>query len=259
MTPLDHAHASMEANVEDDTLRLQFYERLADAELFMLLEAEVTGDKINPMTFPVEDNAFVLVFDREERLSEFTGAPSPYVAMSGRKVVELLKDQDLGLGINLSVAPSSTLLPPDAIAWLARMLGERASEVDALPIEVSAPSGLPESVVVSLDKKLATAEGLAKSAYLVSVSYEGAGNSHMLAFVEPLEGAQNALTQAVQEALTFSGIDAGQLDVAFFDASDPICIKFASVGLRFDIPQPQTREHQQTAPGMDPDAPPILR
>ena len=36
-TPLDAAHAAMEAAPEDDAARLRFYERLADSELFLLL------------------------------------------------------------------------------------------------------------------------------------------------------------------------------------------------------------------------------
>ena len=43
MTPLDMAHALMDAAPEDDAARLRFYERVADGELFLLLETEVEG------------------------------------------------------------------------------------------------------------------------------------------------------------------------------------------------------------------------
>ena len=39
-TPLDRAHASMMADEADDTARLRFYERMADIEVFLLLEQE---------------------------------------------------------------------------------------------------------------------------------------------------------------------------------------------------------------------------
>ena len=39
-TPLDIAHAAMMADESDDAARLRFYERMADVELFLLLEAE---------------------------------------------------------------------------------------------------------------------------------------------------------------------------------------------------------------------------
>jgi len=38
-TPLDTAHAAMMAAPENDAARLRFYERMADAELYLLLEA----------------------------------------------------------------------------------------------------------------------------------------------------------------------------------------------------------------------------
>ena len=74
MTPLDHAHAAMEAAPAYDAARLRFYDRLAASELFLLLEAEAEGDRIRPQVFPVEGQSFVLVFDREDRLTEFVGA-----------------------------------------------------------------------------------------------------------------------------------------------------------------------------------------
>ena len=39
LTPLDIAHGAMEAAPNDDAIRLAFYERLGDGELFLLLEA----------------------------------------------------------------------------------------------------------------------------------------------------------------------------------------------------------------------------
>ena len=39
-TVLDLAHMAMEAAPEDDTARLRFFERVADSELFLLLDAD---------------------------------------------------------------------------------------------------------------------------------------------------------------------------------------------------------------------------
>ena len=84
MTDLDIAHAAMDADPENDAKRLQFYERLADTELFMLLGAEAEGDKVEPELFEIEDQNFVLIFDREERLAQFVGREAPYAGLSGR-------------------------------------------------------------------------------------------------------------------------------------------------------------------------------
>ena len=66
LTPLDAAHAAMEAAPDDDAKRLAFYERLGDGELFLLLEAEAEGEMINPQTFDIGTGEIVLVFDRQE-------------------------------------------------------------------------------------------------------------------------------------------------------------------------------------------------
>lgn len=260
LTPLDTAHAAMEAAPDDDAARLRFYERLADSELFVLLTTEAEGETLSPELFDVGDARFVLVFDREERLSGFVGKPAPYAAVSGRVVAQMLAGQGIGLGVNLEVAPSQMLLPPEAVAWLSETLAHGPSEVEARAEEFYAPKGLPEVLLGALDTKLATAAGLARSAYLVSVVYEGGAQGHLLGFVGAQDGARDALARAVGEALTFSGLEAGSLDVGFFAASDPAAAALSKVGLRFELPQVQESvQAVRAAPGSDPDKPPKLR
>lgn len=258
-TPLDLAHAATEAAPGDDTLRLRFFERLADAELFVLLDAEPAGDSVTPRLFPVQDTTFVLAFDRPERLSAFADGPAPYAAMSGRILAQMLAAESLGLGLNLEVAPSAQLLDPAAIAWLDETLGQTPQETEARPAEIAPPGHLPEVLLTALDTKLALAEGLAHAAWLAEVTYEGGMRSHLLAFVDALPDAQPSLARAVSEALTFSGIEAGTLDVAFFRASDPLCAALARHGLRFDIPQAPAERTATINVGLDPATPPKLR
>lgn len=256
-TVLDTAHAAMEAG--GDAERMRFFERLADAELFVLLAADPVGEDVTPEVFEVADGSFILIFDREDRLSAFVGQPAPYAALSGRAIAAMLVGQGIGLGLNLDVAPSSILIPAAAVDWLTETLGNRPAEVDARPIEIAAPHGLPEALLSGLDAKLAMVQGVARMAYLASVTYAPARPGHLLAFIDAAPGAENALAGAVGEALTFSGLDAGELDVGFFDASDPVAAKLAKVGLRFDLPELASATLQPAAPGMDPDKPPKLR
>ena len=108
--------------------------------------------------------------------------------------------------------------------------------------------------------KLSLAAGLARFAYLCGVRYESGVMSHMLAFIDPVSGSERALAQAVNEALIFSGVEAGSLDVAFFKASDPMAARLAKTGLRFDLPETAPAKTSSVkVPGGDPDAPPILR
>jgi hypothetical protein len=257
-TPLDKAHAAMEAAPEDDALRLRFYERLADAELSMLLESEAEGEDVSPRLFELDSGPVVLLFDRLERLAEFVGQSAPYASLSGRVAVGLLAPQGLGLALNLGVAPSSFLMPADAVSWLAETVSNRPQELEQRPRELTVPGQLPQNLLTSLDEKLATAGGLARHAYLSGVTYSDGRKGHLLAFVDALPGAEPALARAVGEALTFSGLDAGELDVTFLPASDPISARLATVGLRFDLPAP-LEPPARAAPGSDPLRPPILR
>ncbi|WP_372574506.1 SseB family protein [Ruegeria jejuensis] len=258
-TALDVAHAAMEQDGADDAARLRFFERLADSELFLLLTQEAQGDEISPELFDVADGRFVLVFDREERLARFAGRPAPYAALSGRVLAGMLAGQGVGLGLNLDVAPSAQLIPGEAVDWLLDTLAQQPDQVEGHIAELHAPAGLPERLLTALDAKLATAAGLAQSAYLVGVTYQGGGRGHLLAFVDAPEGAREALAKAASEALTFSGIEAGSMDVGFFAASDPMAAKLARHGLRFDLPQPEPLATAPAAPGMDPEKPPVLK
>lgn len=256
-TEIDRAHGAMMADESDDLARLSFYERLAESELFLLLEAEAEGDQITPALFEAEDQQFVLTFDREARMVEFYGKVAPYAALSGRALAQMLEGQRMGVALNMGVAPSAMLIPAEAVDWLAQTLGGAPEEVQGQVTALLPPDGLPEVLVQALDRKLATAAGLALAAYLCGVEYEGGGRGHMLAFVGTTPGAEGALTAAVNEALVFSGIEAGMLDVAHLEADDAVTERVAAVGLRFDLPQPQMPE-LPAAPGMDPDKPPKL-
>ncbi|KIC41554.1 hypothetical protein RA27_09955 [Ruegeria sp. ANG-R] len=258
-TALDAAHATMQAAPEDDAARLRFFERLADSELFLMLSEEAKDENISPELFDVADGRFVLAFDLEERLAEFAGRPVPYVALSGRVLAGMLSGQGVGLGLNLETAPSSMLIPSKALGWLTNTLQHGPREVRQRLAEFHPPTGLPDSLLTALDAKLATAAGLAAAAFLVGTKADDGGRGHLLGFVSAAEGAQPALARAVSEALTFSGIEAGALDVGFFDPDEPAAAALSKVGLRFDLPQPQAPRMERAAPGSDPERPPILK
>ena len=258
VTLLDAAHAAVSADPDNEALRLRFFERLADGEMVILLEREAVGESLEPRVFDLEDGPVVLVFDREERLASFSGGIAPYAALPGRVIAGLLKGQGIGLGVNLGVAPSSMLLPPEALDWLAETLEEAPEEVEAKPVEFLPPR-VPETLIAALDAKLAKAGGLASAAVLAGVVYQGGRRGHMLAFLDAGEGAETALARAMGEALVFSGIEAGELDVAFLRLGDPAAEAMVRVGMRFDLPAPEAADLAPAAPGMDPSRPPKLR
>lgn len=257
-TQLDAAYLAAEASPEDDTKRLAFFERLAASELFLLLESEADGDKVSPQTFEMHDETFVLVFDLETRLTELAQGPAPYAALSGRALAAMLAPQNLGLALNIDVAPSSSFVLAEEVVWLNDMLSHAPQEIEQKIEKLYQPKGLPEKLLTALDARLAAAAGLARSAYLVGVGYEGGGQGHLIGFIDVLPGAEAALAQAVSEVLSFSGLEAAALDVAFFAASDAITARLAKEGLRFDLPKAEPT-HAPEAPGMNPEKPPKLK
>lgn len=259
-TLLDRYHTAMEDAPEDDGARLQFYERLADCELFVLLDRVAEDDQISPEVFPVDGSDYVLVFDREDRLADFVGAAAPYAALSGRMVVQALAGQGAGLGLNLGVAPSSILIPPEAVDWLAQTLNNAPEEVEDRFDEVRQPAGFPEALLGALNLKLASAAGLAPYALLVRTTGAAGDGPFLLAFVDAQPGAEGALAKAVGEAVTFADNPDVALDVTFLASGTPVADRMARVGLRLDLPEPPKPEiAAPSAPGMDPDKPPRLK
>ncbi|MCB2137135.1 MAG: SseB family protein [Rhodobacteraceae bacterium] len=260
-TPLDRAHAAMEAG--GNAARLAFFQEIADAELFLLLEREANDGEIAPKVFPLDEGSFVLAFDREERLAAFAETPVPYAALPGRIIAGALAGQDVGLGLNLGVAPSSMLLPPEALGWLAGMLAAIPEETGARIAAVLPAHDIPATLCDALARKLSGLSGLAAKGWFARVRYADDSEGHLLAFEGAQPGAEAALAKAVSETLVFSGIETLALDVAFPAAGDPLLTRLATVARAIEIQAPPVREmaapKQASAPGMDPTKPPILR
>lgn len=258
MTPIDAAHAAMEADPDDNAARLRFWGGVAENELFLMLAEEPVDGEVTPAEVEVERQRFVLAFDREERLAAFAGGVVPYAALSGRRLAGMLAGQGMGIALNPDVAPSAMLIGPEAVEWLAAMSAEGPAEAMQRIEEVFPPKGLPQDVILALDRRLAAAGGMAQAAWLVGARYEGGGRGHVLAIAGALPGAEAALAEAVAEALRFSGVEAGALDVTFVASDSPAVARFARVGLRFDLPTP-AMPAAPAAPGMDASRPPRLK
>ncbi|MGB0439026.1 MAG: SseB family protein [Paracoccaceae bacterium] len=263
-TLLDAAQARTEAAPDDTSARMAYYAQLAGSELFLLLASDPQGDALEPRIFDTGDARLALVFDTEARLADFAGGVAPYAAVSGRVLVHMMAaqtpdtgGQGIGLGINLNT-DYAFVMDGAAVDWLAGTLAQTPDEAEARPTDLFPLSGLPEHVVTALDSRLAAAQGLARAAYLAAVHYDDGSRGHMLGITGAQPGSEGALAQVVNEALIFSGIEAGALDVVFVADSDGFAARLARVGLRFDLPQPKV-PNARPAPGSDPDKPPILR
>ncbi|MEX1660364.1 SseB family protein [Thioclava sp. 15-R06ZXC-3] len=266
MTPYDRAHALMQAEPENEAKRLAVYDRLADAELFLLLEEEPEDENIKPQVFAADEGDFVLVFDTEERMAEFADAAQPYAALPGRVIAQHLVGEGIGLGVNLGVAESAMLLPPEALDWLTETLANTPAQAQGRPVSFSAPALSPAVLALLMPAyqvKLDQLAGIAQAAVLGGVTYDDGHRGHVLAVIGAHEHFRPGIAKAMGEALTFSGLDAGELDVTFLEPNDASAKILLDQGLVLYIPEPVEEEVQEitpgAAPGMDPTKPPILR
>jgi hypothetical protein len=236
---------------------MAFYRALANAELFLLLEAEAVGEVMTPRAFDLAEGPVLLAFDSEERLAGFAGGAVAYAALPGRVIATQLAGQGLSLGLNLgSGAASEVILPPEALNWLLTMLDQKAPE----PLEARVAGLLPPSVPTEVMVALATAVMGAARGYLVGVRYAGGGQGQMLVLVGVDGAAEEKVARAVTEAMAFSGVDAGSLDVAFLGERDAMLARLTGVALVIEGVAAVVDETVQLAgPGMDPERPPLLR
>ena len=260
----DQAYAAMQAG--DESAGLRFYRLLADATLFLLLEREAEGERVDPRVFDLPDGPVLLAYDSEERLAVFgqgpqTGSGLPYAALPGRLIAQQMLGQGLSLGLNFGTgAASEVLLPPEALRWLCEMLEVAPIEVEATPAQFFAPKGLPGPLSDALTFTLGGAAGLAQAALLAGVRYSDGRLGHMLAVIDARPGAEEALARALSEALVFSGLEAGELDVAFLASSDVAVAELARVAVVFEVPELVVQAAvERAAPGMDAAKPPRLR
>ncbi|RED17984.1 SseB family protein [Pontivivens insulae] len=254
-TPLDSAHLAAEA---DEAQRPAFYDRLLESELHIVLEEESDGTSIKPLVLETSDGAMILAFDRDHRLAAFMGNAAEVAVLSGRKLIGMLEGQSLAIALNLGGHASETILPADAVSWAAS-LGNKAAEIRESSIREVRRPVLPEPLVAALSAKLPTLEGMGQQVWLVGTRYRDGTNGTLLAVTDVVSGAEAAITQAINEALNLSGLDAATLDIAFFAGDAPIMARIAQHGLGFDLPQPRREVREVAAPGSDPEKPPILR
>ncbi len=262
MTPLDLAHHAMMAHPQDDAARLRFYGQLAAAELIVLVSGDAGDAALTPRQFDLEDGPVILAFDTEDRLTDFTGAAAPYAAMPGRLIALQLAGQGVGLGVNLGVAPSSILIPPEAVDWLAETVSGAADPVMAArPVRYHAPAEYPMMILMALDDALRRAGGMADHALLGLAEDARGARRPILALIGADPSRHIALARMVSETVAFGGHPDCMPDVVFLADGDPALQALAAVAHRFDMPEPGVpdRNSAPRPPGMDPDRPPNLR
>ncbi|MSU89188.1 SseB family protein [Rhodobacteraceae bacterium 2CG4] len=255
-TALDRAHARMLAAGETEAARRGFFAALAAAELCVLLEEEPAAgsDRVRPLTVDSEAGPVVLAFDTADRLAGFVAGPAAMAALPGRELAALLAGRGLGLGLNLSAAPSAMLLPAEAMSWLAEAVAVAAEVPAASVAGISAPRGLPGGFTAALAEALPRLPARPQRALLVHAARTDGAGGPLLALVGVPETARAGCGTALAEALGLAGYAAQALDLVFLDAGAALAGRMAPHALVLDLPGPAP-----AIPGADPDRPPNLR
>jgi len=254
---LDRLHAAMAAAPADEAARRAFHGGLAASLLHVLLTEEpAAGEAPAPRLFEIPEGSVALAFDSEARLAAFLEAPAPYAALPGRVLARLLAAREAGMLVNAG-APSATLLPAPALAWLAGALEEVAQPVEApAPELLSGPPPVSPALIAALEARLCRAGGLARQAVLAGARQGGARHP-LLAFIGAAPGAEAALANAVAEAIHFSG-EAATLDIAFVAGTAPAAERLLRLGLVIELPAEEVSGPAPPAPPGSGPAPPRL-
>ena len=256
-TRIDLAFEAMSADGDSQTHRMAFFEAVADAELIILLKEQALEMVLNLENLESAGKTFAVVFDTDGRLAEYASATAHYAALPGRKLVKMLAGQGVGIALNPGVAPSSYLIAPQAVEWLASVVREEPEGVEQRIISVGPPASSTSALVTALDRKFSSFEGMAKQAVLASVVYLNGEHGNIVAFVDPIRDAETALAQAVYDVLKFNSAS-GNWSVGHFASSSSISTMLTKKGLVFDLPKAREPK-SRSAPGSDPDNPPRLR
>ena len=252
-TPLDQAFDAMTATPESETARANYYSVLAASEVFVLLEKE-PGDSFEPTLIDLEGARYVLVFDTSEKLAVFCDEPSPYIAMSGRQLLQTVNGARLGLAVNPGLE-RAMMVPLEAVDWINNRVAADISEDTSKIRELSAPEISDADILRAIDARLAVYSGPGRSAYLVKANYEEE-TAHLVILVGMAPEARASVAGGLAEALRFLVPDMA-FDTMFVESDAQIAKVAGRVGLRFDMDAPE-RSGGPTAPGSDPEKPPIL-
>jgi len=258
----------------DPALRLAFHAALSAAELCLWLDHEPAGpgagdasgddaaDRLTARVFALDSGPTALAFDSEAALADFAGEPVPYAALPGRVLVAMLAGAG-GTALLVQVeGGAAELLPPEALAWLARALDQPApvtGQGQAAAFSAPALSAAALALLVpALERRLSGLPGLG-DAVLAGVHWRDGRRGTLLALTGLPPAAEAPVARAVAEALELSGAEAVSLDVVF--PAPAALAPISATGLRLNpapwVPPPEVQA--PVAPGLDPARPPKLR
>jgi hypothetical protein len=251
ITKLDELKELADGTDNDDKSIFSFYEALLDTELYLLLEKEIEGGIACPNLIETPEDKYALVFDTISRLVDFTGNSSPYLALTGRMVLPMLREQKLGLGLNLNLAVSSEiLLSSNDIDWLQNVIEQSPTRLSDKITKFSKPS-IPFVVRKSLNNKLSYLSKFVPEAWIAEVIYKSGYNSQLIVFVGINQKMHAVIAKAVNEVVNFTLYDKKPIDVIFLNVGSPNLKKIRKIGISLNFEKDLEEKSASFEPAID--------
>ena len=234
-TPLGNAYAATFDGGEPELW--QFYETLAEARVFVLLDDGHDQSKFEPKVFSLKDSSYLLAFDVAEQADELTGSNAPTSPALGMDLFKLLRGRNIGLGVNMGGTTSATLISGDTIDMICAFYDGSAGE-ELVPDGVAsqfrallAPQNFPDTVQLSLTDNLSLLGATFRKALLLQAEYEDGQTGYIVGVTGALEEDRPAISAAVEASLVASRRADVRLDVAFLASDEPMAERIERVGL----------------------------
>lgn len=252
MTPLD-ALCTAPFHELSDAARARVLNRLADTELFVALDGEPRGDRVNLHVFELDGAKTGIAADSEDRLAGFFGGPVAYAALPGRILAAMLSAERIGLTVNPG-QPSEMLLDWATLGWLVDALSAAPAEDRSASARLSAPSQeMVSALAEPLATRLADMAGLADSAALVRAEGVDGSRGHLVVISGAPAPRHKVIAKAIAELIAFLPPLPDECDVVF-----DLPLPEGALIIRSERVEPAPAPEPR-APGRDPDRPPILR
>ena len=248
-TALDLAFERARAD-EDETAG--FYDALFATTVYLPIrgaydedgnESDDDASSIEPLFFEVEDEPTLLIFDTEERLARWAAEPMHYVGLPGHAFFRMFEGGQQ-VGVNISVAPSSVLIPSDVVGWLHER-AVQAPEAEDVPagaaLDVTPPPALPPEAVARITARLAGLRSEVHEAVLFSLAIDAADDEEdrrVVLGVALTEGGvddSEAVAAALAETTRGAFENKRPFEVAILDPASPLMETARRVGQRLPI------------------------
>ncbi|WP_093973964.1 SseB family protein [Boseongicola aestuarii] len=214
----------------------QFYETLAEARIFVLLDDTAKGETYEPKVFTLKDAQYLLAFDVPEQADELTGSTASTSPTLGMDLFKLLRGRDIGLGINMGGTSSATLISGETIEMICAYYDGEAGEPLVADADTSqfrallAPQNFPDTLQNALSDMLFRLQQTFNKAVLLKAEYEEGKSGFIVAVSGAADPDRGAIAAAVEDALKASRRNDVQLDVAFLGLDDPMASRIERVG-----------------------------